>query len=229
VLAAADWVLLVVAAFGILGTLLATVIVQWGEARRTRRAQEIEDGRRAEDRRDALQRERREAVRSDYREALRFVARTRRFVTEMRKRLDELAYWSAHKDNDDREVEDLDARAVMLRDSFRTDLREVQATVGAWGSDDLVGVFDAMDEYDTKAPTAISMAIHFKIDDVRLPKATQDALAVLDDLLGLLDQARQLLYAEQLPEIQDRTPDGAAARTEVDEAGPTTRDRRTDP
>jgi hypothetical protein len=203
VLAAADWVTLVVAALGILGTLLATVIVQWGEARRTRRAQEIEDRRRAEDRRDALRQERREAVRSDYRDALRFVARTRRFVIEMRKRLDELAYWTAHKDNDDREVEDLEARAAILRDSLRTDLRDVQAIVGAWGSDDLVGVFDAMDDYDTKVPTGISTAIHLKINGVRFPEATQAALAVLDDLLGLLDQARELLYAEQLPEVQD--------------------------
>lgn len=202
-LTAADWVLLVVAALGILGTLLATVIVQWGEARRTRRAQQIEDRRRAEDRRDALERERREAVRTDYRDALRFVARTRRFVIEIRKRLDELAYWSAHKDNDAREVEDLEARATILRDSFRTDLRDVQAIIGAWGSDDLVGVFDAMDEYDTKVPVGISTAIHLKFDGVRFPDATQAALAMLDDLLGLLDQARQLLYAEQLPEVKE--------------------------
>jgi hypothetical protein len=203
VLTAADWVLLVVAALGILGTLLATLIAQWGEARRTRRAQEIEDTRRAEDRRDALERERREAVRSDYRDALRFVARTRRFVIEMRKRLDELAYWTSHKSSDATEVEDLEARAAILRDSFRTDLRDVQAIVGAWSSDDLVGVFDAMDDYDIKVPAEISMAIHLKIDGVRSPDATQSALAVLDDLLGLLDRARQLLYAEQLPELSE--------------------------
>ena len=118
---------------------------------------------------------------------------------EMRKRLDELAYWTAHKSSDANEVEDLEARAAILRDSFRTDLRDVQAIVGAWGSDDLVGVFDAMDDYDTKVPAEISIAIHFKFDGVRFPDATQSALAVLDDLLGLLDRARQLLYAEQLP------------------------------
>ena len=201
-LTAADWVLLVVAALGILGTLLATVIVQWGEARRTRRAQQIEDRRRAEDRRDALERERREAVRTDYRDALRFVARTRRFVIEIRKRLDELAYWSDHKDNDAREVEDW-RPGNDFRDSFRTDLRDVQAIIGAWGSDDLVGVFDAMDESNTKVPVGISTAIHLKFDGVRFPDATQAALAMLDDLLGLLDQARQLLYAEQLPEVKE--------------------------
>jgi hypothetical protein len=203
VLTAAEWVLLVVAALGILGTLLATVIAQWGEAKRTRRAQEIEDRRRAEDRRDALRRERREAVRSDYRDVLRFVARTRLFVIDMRKRLDELAYWTAHKDSVDREIEDLEARATMLRASFRTDLRDMHAIIGAWGNGDLVGVLDAMDEYDTKVPTGISMAIHFKIDGAPFPEATQAALAVLDDLLRLLDQARKLLYAEQLPEVED--------------------------
>jgi hypothetical protein len=203
VLATANSVVLVVAALGIAGTLLATVIAQFGEARRTRRSQEVEDKRRAEDRREALQRERREAVRSDYRDALRFVARTRRFVIELRKRLDELAYWTAHKSDVDPEVEDLEARAAVLRDSFRTDLRDVQAIVGAWGSDDLVGVFDAMDDYDTKVPTAISIAIHLKFDGVRYPEATKHALEVLDDLLGLLDRARQLLYAEHLPRVDD--------------------------
>jgi len=118
----------------------------------------------------------------------------------MRKRLDELAYWTAHTDSDAREVEDLEARATILRDSFRTDLRDVQAIVGAWGSDDLVGVFDAMDEYDTKVPAGIFMAIRLEFDGVRFPDGTQTALAMLDDLLGLLDQARRLLYAEQLPE-----------------------------
>lgn len=203
VLATSDTVLVVVAALGIAGTLLATVIAQIGEVRRTRRAQEVEDKRRAEDRRDAQERERREAVRSDYRDALRFVARTRRFVTEMHKRLDELAYWTAHKTDVDREVEDLEARAAMLRESFRTDLRDVQAIVGAWGNDDLVGVFDAMDDYGSRVAAGISMAIHLKLDGVRNPEAALAASGLLNDLLKLLDQARQLLYLGHLPQVDD--------------------------
>lgn len=203
VLATSDSVVLVVAALGIAGTLLATVIGQVGVAMHSRRAQEVEDRRRAEDRRDALQQQRREAVRADYRDALRFVARTRRFVIELRRRLDELAHWTANKSDVDREVEDLEARAAMLRDSFRTDLRDVQAIVGAWGNDDLIGAFDAMDDYDTKVPAGISTAIHMKFDGVRYPEATRAALEVLDELLRLLERARQLLDAEQMPEAKD--------------------------
>ncbi len=74
--------------------------------------------RRAEDRRDALERERREAIRSDYREILRFVARTRLFVLEMRNRLAELEYWSGHLSTDAHEVDDLEARTQILRRRF---------------------------------------------------------------------------------------------------------------
>ena len=85
-MSASDWAAVLIAGLGILGTLSATVLAQRGEAKRANRAQQIEAARRAEDRRDALEKERREAIRNDYREILRFVARTRLFVLEMRDR-----------------------------------------------------------------------------------------------------------------------------------------------
>jgi hypothetical protein len=136
-MSASGWVAVLIAGLGIIGTLLATVLAQRWEAKRSDRVQQIEAAHRVEDRRDAIDRERREAIRSDYREVLRFVARARLFVLEMRNRLNELEYWSAHLNTDEREVEDLEARAQILRRRFLDELPDVQSLVGAWGQVDL--------------------------------------------------------------------------------------------
>ena len=63
-------------------------------------------------------------------EILRFVARMRLFVLEMRRRLAELEDWSARLSTDAREVEDLEARAQILRNRFLKKLPDVQTSVG---------------------------------------------------------------------------------------------------
>jgi hypothetical protein len=196
---ASNWVAVVIAGLGILGTLLATALAQRGEAKRVNRALQAEAIRRAEDRRDALERERREAIRSDYREILRFVARTRLFVSEMRERLTELERWSAHASSDAREVEDLEARAEILRRRFLDELPDVQSLVGAWAAANLIAIFDEIDDFGPKISAAMSTALHLKIDGKRLPEGNAKALGELDHLLALLNRARDLLYAEQQP------------------------------
>ena len=198
-MSASGWVAVLIAGLGIIGTLLATVLAQRWEAKRSDRVQQIEAARRAEDRRDALDRERREAIRSDYREVLRFVARTRLFVLEMRNRLNELEYWSAHLSTDEREVEDLEARAQILRRRFLDELPDVQSLVGVWGPVKLISIFDEIDDFGPKVSSAVSAAVHFKIDGKRFPEGIAKALGDLDQLLSLLDQARDLLYTEQQP------------------------------
>ena len=59
---------------------------------------------------------------SALREILRFVAQTRLFVLEIRRRLAELEDWSARLSTDAREVEDLEARAQILRHRFLKEL-----------------------------------------------------------------------------------------------------------
>jgi hypothetical protein len=196
---ASNWVAVLIAGLGILGTLAAGALAQLGEGKRASRARQVEASRRAEDRRDALERERREAIRSDYREILRFVARTRLFVLEMRARLAELEDWSAHASSDAREVEDLEARAEMLRRRFLDELPDVQSLVGAWAPDNLIAIFDEIDDFGPKIKAGVSVALHLRFDGKRLPEGIADVLAELDHLVTLLNQARDLLHAEQQP------------------------------
>jgi hypothetical protein len=194
-----DWVPLLIAGLGILGTLAATFLAQRGEAKRADRAQQIDATRRAEERLDALARERREAIRSDYREILRFISRTRLFVLEMRARLAGLEDWSARASSDKREVEDLEARADILRRRFLDELPDVQSLVGAWGADNLIAAFDELDDYGPKIAASMSVALHFKFQGNRVRKATAEAISDLDRLVALLHKAKDLLQTEQLP------------------------------
>lgn len=104
---ASEWVIATIAALGILGTLAATVLAQWGEAKRSEKTARLESGRRTQERSDALARERREAVRADYRDVLRFVSSTRLFALELRKCFAEIEDWTQSGATDDREVSDL--------------------------------------------------------------------------------------------------------------------------
>ena len=183
-----SWVAVLIAALGIFGTLAATVLAQRGEAKRASRA-----------RHDALEKERREAVRSDYREILRFISRTRIFVLEMRRRLAELEYWTQHKSSDAREVEDLEARAEMLRRSFLDELPDMQCLVGAWAPDNFVAIFDKIADSGHEVASGVNVALYFKVDGKRYPGGIDRALGQIDDILTLLNQARDLLRAEQLP------------------------------
>jgi hypothetical protein len=63
----------------------------------------------------------------------------------------------------------------------------------------LISIFDEIDDFGPKASSAVSVAVHFKIDGKRFPEGIAKALGDLDQLLSLLDQARDLLYAEQQP------------------------------
>lgn len=166
----ASWVPVLIAGLGILGTLSATLLGQRGEAKRADRLQQIEATRRTEDRRDALERERREAIRSDYREILRLVARTRLFVLEMRARLGELEYWSAHLSSDRREVEDLEARAEILRRRFLDELPDVQSLVGAWAPNNLIAIFDEIDDFGPKILAAVSRLCTSRLAASGFPK-----------------------------------------------------------
>lgn len=196
---AAEWVALLIAGLGIFGTLAATLIAQRGEAKRAERTFSRDEARRAEDRRAAVERERREAFRSDYREVLRFVARTRLFVAEMRARLKNLEWVTAHYSSDAREVEDLEARAEMLRRRFLDDLPDIQALVGVWGSNDLVALFDDIDDFGTRIVAAISTGLHFKVSGQRQEFAVEAGLSEIDRLWDLLDKARGIVQSDLQP------------------------------
>lgn len=195
--AAAEWVALLIAGLGIFGTLAATLIAQRGEGKRAERTFRREEAHRAEDRRAAVERERREALRSDYREVLRFVARARLFVAEMRARLKNLDHIT--DSSNVREVEDLEARAEMLRRRFLDDLPDVQALVGVWGSDDLMALFDEIDDFGTRIVAGLSAALHFKVSGQRQEFAVETALNEIDRFLDLLDTTRRIVQSEQQP------------------------------
>jgi hypothetical protein len=196
---ASDWVALVIAGFGILGTLAAITLAQRGEAKRAERSEALEATRREQDRRDALHRERREAIRADYLEVLQFVAATRLFVSEMRSRVQNLEWVTEHYSSDAREVEDLEARAAMLRRRFLDELPHVQALVGVWGSAPLIRVFDEMAEFGPRISATMSVALHFKFQDERQDVALNEAITTMSDLLGLLERAQTVLQADPHP------------------------------
>src|SRR5688500_12488085 len=139
---ASNWVTVIVAGLGILGTPGATVIAHVLESTRAARLLEIEASRAAADRTHIAAREHRDASRADYREGLRFVALSRVFVAEMRRRLEELPSWTATLSSDAREVEDLEARAEHFRRRMLSELPDIQALVGVWGPERLIELFD---------------------------------------------------------------------------------------
>jgi hypothetical protein len=187
-----EWVTVLVAGMGILGTLGGTVLAQRGEARRAVRAAT-----------DAREKERRKVVREDYQKILRFVADTRIFVLELRRRFVEIEDWSAHADSDAREVEDLEARAQMLRRRCIDELPDVQALVGVSAPDDVVTVFDEIARIWPEVVAGITTALYFKVDGKRLPAGIAKAVGHIDHLLALLKQARELLRDELLPAPPD--------------------------
>jgi hypothetical protein len=173
---------------GILGTLGGTGLAQLAEARGAVRAQN-----------DEREKERRGVVREDYQKILRFVADTRVFVVELRRRFVDLEEWSAHASSDAREVEDLEARLEMLRRRCIDELPDVQALVGVSAPDDVVTVFDEIARVCRNVGSSITVAVHFKIDGKRRPEGIAKAVGHTDQLLALLQQARELLRAELLP------------------------------
>lgn len=197
---ASDWVTVIVAALGIVGTLSATVIAHVLESKRAARLHAIEAVRTAAERADSTARERRDAIRSDYREVLRFVALTRGFVTEMRRRLEELPGWTATLSSDAREVEDLEARAELFRRRMLTELPDMQALVGVWGPQPLIGLFDDLAGFGPKVAASVSVGINFKYRNERFPAALDEAGGALDDVLALLERARELVQTELAPD-----------------------------
>lgn len=196
---ASDWVTILVAAFGILGTLGATALAQRADERRAKTAERAEESRRAQDRADLLAQERRDAVRSDYRDVLRFLSRTRLFIVEMRSRLVGLEEWSARASSDAREVEDLEARAEMLRRRFLDELPDMQTLVEAWAPDEVIALFDEIDDFGPKVAAGMQVALHFKVDGKRFQQGIDDFVRELDRLVDLLTSAREHLRLEQWP------------------------------
>jgi hypothetical protein len=133
---------------------------------------------------------------SALREILRFVAQTRLFVLEIRRRLAELEDWSARLSTDAREVEDLEARAQILRHRFLKELPNVQTSVGIWAPANVVAIFDEVYDLGPKVATAVSVVLHFKIDGKRFRGGIDMTLGDLDHLVTLLNQARDLLHTE---------------------------------
>jgi hypothetical protein len=132
-------------------------------------------------------------------EVLRFVARTRLFVLEMRRRLAELEDWSARLSTDAREVEDLEARAQILRNRFLKELPDVQTSVGMWAPANVIAIFDEIYALGPKAASAVSVVLHFKVDGKRFRGGIDMALGELDHLVTLLNQTRDLLQTELRP------------------------------
>lgn len=196
---ASDWVTVIVAALGIVGTLSATVIAHVLESKRAARLHQIEAVRTAAERADIAARERRDAIRSDYREVLRFVALTRMFVTEMHRRLEELPGWTATLSSDAREVEDLQARAELFRRRMLTELPDMQALVGVWGPQPLIELFDDLAGFGPKVAASVSVGINFKFENERVPAGLAEAEGALDDVLALLERARDLVQTELAP------------------------------
>lgn len=188
-MSSSDVVAIVIAGLGIFGTLGGTLLAQRGEARRADRA-----------RLDVLRKERRETVRENYQDILRFIAEIRTFLLEMRSRLVELEEWSAHASSDAREVEDLEARAQMLRERCIKELPTVQALVSASAPDDVVVVFDEIARVWTEVVAGMSVALHLKVDGRRLTSSAEGEVGCIDQFLGLLERARQMLRADLLPD-----------------------------
>jgi hypothetical protein len=122
------------------------------------------------------------------------------FVLKMRDRLAELEDWSAHATSDAREVEDLEARADILRRRFLDELPDVQSLVGAWASDELIAIFDEIDDFGPKIAANMKVAVWLKYDGKRIPEAIAETLGELERLVTLLNRARDLLQAEQHPD-----------------------------
>ncbi|QNJ91356.1 hypothetical protein HZU40_24590 [Mycolicibacterium fluoranthenivorans] len=192
-MSSSDVVAVVIAGLGILGTLGGTLLAQRGEARRADRAQL-----------DALRKERREIVRAHYQEILQFVAEIRTFVLEMRSRLVELEEWSARASSDAREVEDLEARAHMLRTRCIKELPAVQALASTSAPDDVVVVFDEIARIWPEVVAGMSVALHFKVGGRRQKSDTESEVGRIDHFLGLLGQARELLRTDLLPDDEGK-------------------------
>jgi len=194
-----EWVAIVIAGMGILGTLGGTLLAQFGEAKRATRAAEAEAVRRMHERQDLLDRERREAVRTDYREVLRFVTRTRLFVMVLRDRVAGLETRSNSGADDSRDVEDIEARSEILRTRLLEELPDVQSLVGVWAPSSLLELFDQIPNLGPEVTTRVTTSLHFKVNGQRTTEGILNALESIESLLTLLNEARRLLQAAQVP------------------------------
>lgn len=202
-----EWVAIVIAGLGIAGTLGGTFLAQIGEARRARRADQADAARREQDRQDTLDRERREAIRTDYREVLRFVTRTRLFVMVLRDRLAGLEPYSASASDDSREVEDIEARSEMLLRRFLEELPDVQSLVGVWAPESLLEIFDEIYDAGPKIRALVTVSLHLTFDGHRYAEGISEAIQAIERVLDLLNEARGMLWAAQLPTSRgDQSP-----------------------
>jgi hypothetical protein len=56
------------------------------------------------------------------------------------------------------------------RRRFLGELPDVQSLAGAWGPVKLISIFDEIDDFGPEASSAVSVAVHFKIDGKRFPE-----------------------------------------------------------
>lgn len=69
----------------------------------------------------------------------------------------------------------------------------------AWAADDLIAIFDEMDDFGPKVAAGMRVVLHFKVEGKRFQPGIEDFLHQLDRLIELLTDARARLRAEQWP------------------------------
>jgi hypothetical protein len=84
----------------------------------------------------------------------------------------------------------LGSQGSNLRRRFPDELPDVQSLVGAWAPDNLIAVYDEIDEFGPKIASHMSVALHFKVDGKRFGEGIDDAFGELDRLVTLLNQVR---------------------------------------
>lgn len=68
-----------------------------------------------------------------------------------------------------------------------------------WGPERLIELSDDLASFGPKVAGTVSVGIHFKYQNERVPTALAEAEGVLDEVLGLLERARELVQAELAP------------------------------
>lgn len=122
----------------------------------------------------------------------------------MLSRLAELEEWSAYASSDAREVEDLEARADILRTRCIKELPAVQALASTSAPEDVVVVFDEITRTWPEVVAGMSVALHFKVGGRRQKSAAESEVGRIDHFLGLLGLARELLRTDLLPDDEGK-------------------------
>lgn len=87
----------------------------------------------------------------------------------------------------------------MLRVRLLEGLPDVQSLVGVWAPGSVLEVFDQIYNSGPSIKAKVTVAIHFKVDGKRFEEDILDALAALENLIALLNEARSSVLAAHLP------------------------------